>query len=88
MTCKGSVVNLQIGNPPTLPLVQSTASLNWHSLSDTGLDKGKMMGRGLSSAILSMTSRVNAPRVVDNPKSAVGLTYSTISRRSFRGGPW
>lgn len=45
----------------TWPSVFSTASWNEHSESLTGLDKGKMIGRGLRAAMAWMTAGVKAP---------------------------
>lgn len=45
----------------TLPSVCSTASWKEHSESLTGLERGKMMGRGLSAAMARMTAGVNDP---------------------------
>jgi len=45
----------------TWPSVFSTASWKEHSESFTGLESGKMMGRGLSAAIALMTAGLNEP---------------------------
>ena len=71
----------------TRPCVHSTASWNSHSDSRTGFESGKMIGRGLSAAIVSTTGRENAPLVVESPSSAVGFTSSTICARSVIAGP-
>lgn len=62
-----------------LPLVCLLASSKVHSDLLLGLERGKIIGRSLSSAIRCKSCGVKAPPMVDRPIKIVGLTCSTTS---------
>jgi hypothetical protein len=70
----------------TRPPVHSIACSKVHSDWLVGLDSGKMMGRGLSSAISRTAASLNAPPIVLTPMSAVGLSARIADMRSGQKG--